>query len=312
MRGAYFTLLMMLLFSLPFVNAGCGKIAADANSGDLVIGNINCDMKSHMREVMAVGQSKGKRLMVFSKIGDSITKSVNFLRDFGSTEAYALDSVNSYMTEIIGFYSSTEVGVQGTAKNSFNWDSLCAAGGWTTSSPFETNPGDANCRLLMEINQVKPGLAIVMYGTNDIYHSLLPPDDPTGTFNIFKSNLNAIIATLEAEGVIPIMSTIPDRFDSSTLEALVPTYNEAIKEIARVHNVPVIDYWLALQSLPDKGINMDPDDLIHPSYFHDGAGYHSCDMTAARLRYGMNMRNKTVIDMLIKVKRIVFENGIPD
>lgn len=290
---------------------GCGMTNTASSQNDPFIGNIDASMKAHLRSVMAVGQADGKRLQAFSKIGDSITKSTCFMSGYGTAEGYALDPAYSYMQEIIDYYGTLEVGVPGQAKYSFNWDSLCAAGGWTSTSPFEINSGDPANRLMMELYQVKPGLAIVMFGTNDIYHIWLPPDDPEATFTAFKSNLNAIISTLESEGVIPVMSTIPDRFDSPTLEALVPTYNDAIKTIARQHNVPLIDYWLALQTLPDKGINL-AGDAIHPSCFSNGAGYRSCDMSAAALQYGMNVRNKLFIDMLIKIKRIVYENGAPD
>ena len=139
-----------------------------------------------------------------------------------------------------------------------------------------------------------PGLAIIMYGTNDLARG--------ADIETFKGNLEQIISILEQEGVIPILSTIPDMISLASRGDMVSIFNSAIREIAQERNIPLIDYWLALQSLPNRGLS---NDGIHPSvYMRDGkaeGGY----LTEEALQYGYNMRNLTFLQMLSKIKERV-------
>jgi hypothetical protein len=287
----------------------------------IIIGSIEASMKAHLRTVMAVGQTKGKSLRRFSKIGDSITETAAFLQPYSKDGIgyYTLSADYTYLQPIIDYYTAEVVAtatIEGTLVYywSFDWESLCATAGYTAGSAMETTEesGVVKTHLMWEISTIHPAVAIVMYCTNDITYGYPPPEyNGTGGWPPIaqtRADLNAIISTLEAEGVIPILSTIPPRSDVTTLDAYVPTYNALIKEVAAAHNIPLIDYWLSLQTLPSKGLMPDG---IHPNAYDVGGGTAG-DLNTTALQYGMNMRNLTALQMLAKVKRIVIDDGAPD
>lgn len=276
-------------------NTPAGEAAPPPPPGK-VIGDIDADMKAHLQEIMQTGQAKGRRINVFAKVGDSITESMAFLYDLG----YGWENLGEYtnLSGIVEYYREVTVDtMDGEEHNSFNRQSLCGVSGDCAGAPLE---GGRNSTLYSEFDEINPGVAIIMYGTNDIALSDL------GTY---RRDMNAIIDVCEEEGVIPILSTIPDRLDGSREGELALEYNDAIRSIARERNVPLLDYWLALQPLPNKGID---DDGIHPNAYKPGEFYEACNFSEEGLQYGFNVRNKTALEMLLKLKQVVIDDGPPD
>jgi hypothetical protein len=50
-----------------------------------------------------------------------------------------------------------------------------------------------------------------------------------------------IVDRLLAEGIIPILSTIPPRDDSASADRMVPRYNAVVRAIAQTRGVPLVD-----------------------------------------------------------------------
>jgi hypothetical protein len=257
-------------------------------------------MKAHLRQVMQVGQAKGKRLNVFAKIGDSITESMAFLNNY-CCGWYDLGP-HTELEEVIQYFAAVHVDELEAQVNpyhtSFDRMSLAAESGAHAAYMLE---GGADSSLMQEINAIQPGLAIIMFGTNE---ALAGEDVAT-----YKANLKQMVTILEEEGVIPILSTIPDLAPPAEGGERVAAFNQAIKEVTLEEQVPLIDYWRALQPLPNKGID---NDGIHPNVFMVGDEYHSADLTPEGLQYGFNVRNKLALEMLAKVKAIVIDDGPPD
>ncbi len=276
------------------------QVSKESLEQEVIIGNIDAEVKSHLQKILERGQDNGMRSDVFAKIGDSITASRNFLVDIGCGQ-YDLGSYG-YLKDVIDFYSATMVDTESSpcteSNNSFTRQSLSAVSGWTSVDALE---GGANSALYREIRALRPRLAIIMYGTNDLARG--------ADIQTFKGNLEQIISILEQEGIIPILSTIPDMVSLASRGDMVSIFNSTIREIAQERNIPLIDYWLALQPLPNKGLSQDG---IHPSvYMRDGkaeGGY----LTEEALQYGYNMRNLTFLQMLSKIRHIVIEDNAPD
>src|SRR5581483_8228740 len=104
----------------------------------------------------------------------------------------------------------------------------------------------------------------------------------------------------------PVLSTIPDHlFEGGIYSSRVPGYNQAIADVADSLQVPLWNYWLSMQSLPNKGISADG---VHPTT--DPAG--SWLFTDGGLQFGYNMRNFTAVEVLDKLRRVVLADGTPD
>lgn len=231
--------------------------------------------------IFATGQALGNRANVFSKIGDSITVAEEAFGPFGFG-VYNLGDY-SYLRSTISFFSA-----QARNNNSFNNTSLAARNGFTTASILNSefaNPAvclHGESPLACEYRLTRPAVAIILLGTNDTTH--IPIDQ-------FAQNMRVIADYSIANGVIPVLTSIPPRLH---IPGRAEAYNQLILDVAQERGLPFLDFYGALVTLPDSGMNPDG---IHPSTpplgFEQGA-----DFRGNNLQYGYVMRNLTVLQAL--------------
>jgi lysophospholipase L1-like esterase len=231
---------------------------------------------AHLRDVRALGASRGNRDVVLAKMGDSITASTNFLCDLGDGR-YSLGGYAALSATVQAFSATALAG----GKNSFNRYSSAATGGWTSADVLGPPSEVEN-----EVDTIHPAYAIVMFGTNDASAQKL------GT------NMNAIIGQLEAEGTVAVLSTIPTRSDYSGAAELTHAINDTVRSIAGTRHLPLIDLQLALDPLPNGGLGADK---VHPSVAGTGT---AGDFSTSGLQYGYNVRNLTALQMLDRMRAI--------
>ncbi len=243
------------------------------------------------RQIFQLGQARGNRAGVFSKVGDSITVATYVLYPFG-WNAYDLRQYSAYEA-VIDFFSSADA--RG-GRNSFANISLAANNGWSTTSVLSPasadlsacNPGESP--LYCEYRLVRPSIALIMLGTNDV--GLMTPQE-------YAANLARIVQISRDMGVIPCLSTIPNR---TGYELVVDQFNQIIRETARQFDIPLVDYYAAMQSLPNQGLSWDG---VHPSW-PPGDDYNmSAHFTPANLNYGYTIRNLTALQALDAIWRQV-------
>ena len=247
------------------------------------------DVISHIQQVYAMGQARGNHANVFAKVGDSITVSTLTLHPLG-VGLYNLGDY-SYLQGVIDFYAA---GRLDSGRNSFNEESLAAGIGWTTYrvlDPLESNMDfclPEESPLMCEYRLLQPSVALIMFGTNDV--GILESDN-------YRANLSRIITLTEAQGIIPVLTTIPLRVD---YEMRSHEFNGIINDVARQHSVPVIDYGAAMLPLGDAGLDLDQ---VHPSVPPKGFE-GAADFSEANLGYGYVLRNLTALQVLDAVWRV--------
>jgi LysM repeat protein len=235
------------------------------------------------RGIFVRGQSLGNRANVFSKVGDSITDNDIFLIPIGLGE-YDLREYGE-LESVIAYYSQAVARDQ----NSFANTSLAAKGGW--SAWHLTDPDTADSELCLpgetplvcEYRIVRPSVALIMLGTNDI---------PTAPPRVYEGWMRQTLETSIDMGVIPVLSTIPafhDEENPKEFVSRVAVFNGIITGLAQEYDIPLWDYWAALQYLPNDGLS---NDGIHPSWAV------AADFTPANLQYGMPVRNLTALQAL--------------
>jgi len=271
------------------------------------IPSIDQAMRAQLRYIYKVGLAAGNQPSVFAKVGDSITHGKYYLWDIGCG-VEVLARYQSYAPTIDFFRNTRFPDLYTTAwcgiANSFSRDTLAAANGWTAAEPLTrfTNPLSAcpspdNNPLRCEFRLIKPAIALIEFGTND-----LEANDPVG----FRKNLNAVVQETMIDGVVPVLSTIPPRLDDPVMGRRVGPYNQIIRDIAKTLQVPLWDFW-AILTAPGM-INQGMDHLgIHPSIYN---GTDSVTFTSEALRYGFNQKNLTTLVVLKKLRAIV-ENKAP-
>ena len=146
-----------------------------------------------------------------------------------------------------------------------------------------------------ELGTIRPAFALILIGTNDW---ALP-------FR-FRERITYVVDTALALGVIPVLSTMPDDlYGGGVFEPQVLANNQIIADVAHERDIPLLNYWRALQPLPNLGISSDG---THPSSSILEAG----NFTDVGLLSGFNVRNLTAVQVLDKLLRVVVLNGSPD
>jgi LysM repeat protein/uncharacterized protein YraI len=254
-------------------------------AGESVLSPFVSNLTERAREVYNFGYSYGNRPDVFSKIGDSITINTAFLAPVGYGN-YNLRQY-AYLQGVIDFYMNTPA----RAGNSFVNESLSAKGGWPTQavlSPKSADPAfclEGEAPLVCEYRLVRPSVAIILLGTNDV------PSTPAS--QVERALRDVIEVSIEL-GVVPILTTLPPMHLSGT-EGRVEEFNTIIRSLGFEYGMPVVDYWSALQGVPNDGL---AGDGVHPSVAPGVA-----DFTPDNLAYGMTVRNLVTLQALDAVWR---------
>src|SRR5258708_2071054 len=258
-------------------------------SGQFDVSKIISNITPRAKDIFLQGKAKGLRTNAFSKVGDSITESPNFLEPIGKRQ-YNLDAYQRALAPIVQFYSQLDTRGAG---NSFAAPSLAAGLGWKADTlflPAWSDPCGSEACILCEYDRVKPAVALIMIGTND--SSDVAPAD-------YTNNLRRLLDTTINDGILPVISTIPPKRLDPTNNAKVDQWNTIIRGIAQQYQIPLWDYWYAMQLAPNQGIS---DDNVHPSAPPDGA---AGNFSPSYLSYGYNIRNLTALMVLNEIWRQV-------
>ncbi|HVO41275.1 MAG TPA: SGNH/GDSL hydrolase family protein [Aggregatilineales bacterium] len=240
------------------------------------------------RQILQNGLKLGNRANVFVRVGDSISYSPNFLTPIGQGQV----NLGSYgsLAPTIQFFSAANVRGAG---NSFVNPPLAAGNGWGADRILQAGVAysdvcGSDTQLVCEYKHSKPGVALIMIGTND--SGGVPPD-------VYAGNLRQIVRISINMGVIPVVSTIPPKRLAAWDTARVNEWNAIIREIAQQYQIPLWDYFTAMQNLPNQGLGPDG---IHPSVPPDNATGNFTN-----LNYGYTMRNLTALQVLDALRRQV-------
>jgi len=246
-----------------------------------VIPELGAGVMKSVREIYRRGAARGMRSDVFAKMGDSITAYPPFLFPIG----YGKYDVGRHwrLLPVIDRFSMRKLD---GGKNSFNRDSYAGVRAWGAEHALDTSlsPCPGITPVECEIRTIKPAYAIVMFGTNNVDRN----------YDEFVVAMEEIAVILIREGVIPIISTIPDAPWTEKAAEEAHKANKLILEIARRHKTPALNYWRAMQDLPDRGISHDG---VHPSVAPKGSGV----FTEEAMRYGHNVRCFTFLQTLRKL-----------
>jgi hypothetical protein len=227
-------------------------------------------VSDRVRGIYQNGLALGNNPRVFSRIGDCNSAAPGFLVGFDGN--YNLGAYTSLQPAIEYF------------RGSFKRPSLAAKAGINTAGLLTTLWTDQQCQkneslLDCQYRIDHPAFAIISIGTNESYYVHQNPDS-------FEKNLRLIIENTIAQGIIPVLGTKADNLEGNNF------INATIARLAMEYELPLWNFWLAAQTLPDDGL-ADSSHLSTISYinFTDFSIPHS-------LEYGKQMHNLTALQML--------------
>ena len=220
------------------------------------------------------GIAKGNNPRAFSKIGDCETTTEWFLADFDkSPDHYGLGPYSDLQT-VIGFY-----------KGSFSRTGVAAMRGFTAASvlnPYwrDINQCDKNeTPMACELRLNRPSFALIMLGTNDASRP-----------ETFEKNLRAVIDAAIAKSVLPVLTTKADNLEGDYRLNLITA------KLAYEYDIPLWNFWRAVQDQPDHGLQEDLSHLTFaPNDFSD----------PQNLTRAWPVRNLTALEVLDAIRKSI-------
>lgn len=221
----------------------------------------------NIRNIFVAGQEVKRNPQAFAKIGDSTIASPFFMDQFDNGPynlgdfSYLQKAVNNYKGSFAHQGPSVQTGM--TAWSLFDpmWtnDVLCMSG----ESPIEC-----------EFRVQNPSITFIQFDTFDPKES-----------ELFISGVKQLIDTCVYNGIIPILGT------TAEVNKDVAELNQIMRDLAIKYSLPLWDYALLAQTLPDMGLNQDgihltdllPFDFTQPNALQTGYGTHS--LTAVMYLY---------------------------
>jgi len=226
------------------------------------------------------GLELGNDPHAFSKIGDCQSISTYFLSYFDRPGFYNLGDYSS-MQPTIDWYAG-----------SFSRDSLAVKGGFNAAavlSPLRADPKQCNPNenpIACEFRLHRPSLVIISLEEWWAGH----PEN-------YEAYMRQIIEYSIQQGVVPIIATKADNLEGNNL------INQTIASLAQEYDIPLWNFWLAAQPLPNHGLiafnSSGEVDMFHLT--HSEGYYFYNDPTA--MQSGWSVRNLTALQSVDAVRR---------
>ena len=219
------------------------------------------------REIYQRGLEMGNQPGSFIKIGDCDATPTWFLGDFDQGPRFY--SLGGYpeLQQTIDYFQGSFGRDSVAVRRGFNSASVLSPI-WANSEACNKNETPLDC----EIRNQNPSIALLLIGTNDTHR----PEQ-------FEPNLRRILDQLIDQGILSILSTKADNREGDH------RINQIIARLAHEYDLPLWNFWLAIQPLPAQGLQ---EDGVHLTF----AANHFDDPT--RMKAAWPWRNLTALQVL--------------
>jgi hypothetical protein len=232
------------------------------------------------RSIYQHGIEIGNDPHAFSKIGDCQSIVTYFLSYFDMPGRYNLGEYTA-LQQTIDWYAG-----------SFSRESLSVKGGFNAAailSPVRADPEQCQANenpIQCEFRLHRPSVAIISLEEWWAGH----PEN-------YEAYMRQVIEYTINQGVVPIIATKADNLEGNNL------INQTIAALAHEYDVPLWNFWGAVQPLPNHGlraVNASGEaDMFHLTH---SEGYYFYDDPAVR-QSGWSVRNLTALQVLDAVRR---------
>jgi len=231
------------------------------------------DISDSMREVYQRGLEMGNDPKRFSVIGDCQNVSSYFLAVYDNPGDFSLGDEYADLQPAIDYY-----------KGSFSRKSLAVKGGFNVAailSPLRADPKSCNKNespLDCELRVWKPSVVFVSMET---WWSEKPEEE-------YDKYMRRVIERILETGAVPIIATKADNLEGNH------GINATIAQIAYDYDIPLWNFWAAVQPLPNHGLWEDGFHLTFARNFFDDP---------VRMKNAWPWRNLTALQALDVVRR---------
>ncbi|MCJ7624439.1 MAG: hypothetical protein MUO76_13120, partial [Anaerolineaceae bacterium] len=197
------------------------------------------NISERAREIYQVGLEMGNDPQAFSVTGDCQAIRDVMLGEFDDPRKYDFKPSEEYLQEAVDHF-----------QGSFNRNGMAVRGGFTAASvlsPFHADPEYCNpgeTPLGCEFRIHNPSILIVS----------LEVWNDRARLDRYEVYLRQILDFSIERGVLPILATKADM-----AEALQHVINPTLAQLAYEYDIPLWNFWLAVQFIPDHGIDPNRD-----------------------------------------------------
>jgi hypothetical protein len=185
----------------------------------------------------------------FSKVGDCQNITTYFLAIFDNPRQYDLGEDYAYLQDAIGYF-----------EGSFSRESVAIGGGMNVAAVLAYRWADQElCEslespLACELRLHKPSIVLI---------SMEETWGRDNQVENYEKYMRQVLDTVIAAGAVPILGT-----KASNLEG-DHRINQVIAQLAYEYDIPLWNFWLAVQPLPNQGLLEDGFHLTHGYNFYD-------------------------------------------
>jgi len=196
------------------------------------------------KQIYQQGLALGNDPHAFSKIGDCQSVTASFFGIYEQPGAYELPRGYEGLQNTIDWF-----------KGSFGRDSQAVRGGFNVASVLSSLWADPkSCRagespLDCEFRLHKPSIVLISMETGFSGR----------TAEVYEKYMRRILDFVIAHGATPILATKADNFEGDQ------SINLTTARLAAEYDLPLWNFWRAVQPLPDHGMDMVRDDKFHIS-----------------------------------------------
>lgn len=230
-----------------------------------------------MREVYQRGIESGNDPAHFSIIGDCQNVSSYFLSVFDQPGEFSLGSEYGYLQPTIDYYQGSYSRVSLAVKGGFNAAAVL--------SPLRADPKSCNAGespLDCELRTWRPSIVFVSMET---WWSHKPAEE-------YDKYMRKVLDRIIEFGAVPIIATKADNLEGDN------SINATVAQIAYDYEIPMWNYWAAVQPLPRHGLSPDGFHLTFARNFFDDP---------QRMKNAWPWRNLTALQSLDAVHNALTE-----
>ena len=190
------------------------------------------------------GLVQGTDPHAFAKVGDCQCVNAAFFGIYDQPRAYAFPKGYEYLQETIDWFAGY-----------FNRESAAVRGGFNVASVFVPLQADPNiCRsgetpLACEFRAVRPSIVLISMETGF----------EGRTAAVYEKYMRQIIEYALEQGALPILATKADNFEGDH------SINLTTAKLAVEYDLPLWNFWRAVQPLPNHGLDAERKDNFHIS-----------------------------------------------
>ncbi|MBK9924822.1 MAG: SGNH/GDSL hydrolase family protein [Anaerolineales bacterium] len=201
-----------------------------------------------MRDVYQRGLELGTDPKHFSVIGDCQNVSSYFLSVYEKPDEYSLGTEYAYLQPTIDYYQGSYSRVSVAVKGGFNAAAVI--------SPLRADRKVCNANespLDCELRLWKPSIVFVSMET---WWSQKPEQE-------YEKYMRIVLDRIIASGAVPIIATKADNLEGDN------AINATVAKLAYEYDIPMWNFWVAVQPLPDHGLSKDGFHLTFARNFFD-------------------------------------------